>query len=64
MDPLAMFAIAALGLAALALFNGIVSMAHGGEADQRASHLLMFQRVGWQAAALLAVLLALLGSLP
>lgn len=63
MDPLAVIAIAGLGLAALALFNGIVSMAHGGEADQRASHWLMFQRVGWQAAAVLAVLLALLGYL-
>jgi hypothetical protein len=61
MDPLAVFAIAGLGLAALALFNGIASMAHGGEADQRASHWLMFRRVGWQAVAVLAVLLALLG---
>ena len=46
MEPLAVIAIAGLGLAALALFNGIGSMAHGGEADQRASHLLMFRRVG------------------
>ncbi len=63
MDPLAVIAVAGLGLAALALFNGIVSMAHGGEADQRASHWLMFKRVGWQAVAVLAVLLALLGYL-
>jgi len=63
MDPLALFAIAGLGMAALALFNGIVSMAHGGEADQRASHRLMFQRVGWQAAAALAVFLGLLAYL-
>jgi hypothetical protein len=61
MDPLAILAITGLGLAALALFNGIVSMAHGGEADQRASHLMMFRRVGWQAAAVIAVLLGLLG---
>jgi hypothetical protein len=63
MDPLAVLAIAGLGLAALALFNGIASMAHGGVADQRASHWLMFKRVGWQAVAVLAVLLALLGYL-
>lgn len=63
MDPLVVFAIAGLGLAGLALLNGIVSMAHGGEADQRASHLLMFQRIGWQAAAVLAVLFGLLGYL-
>jgi len=63
MEPLAVIAIAGLGLAALALFNGIGSMAHGGEADQRASHWLMFKRVGWQAVAVLAVLLGLLGYL-
>lgn len=63
MDPIAVLAISGLGLAALALFNGIVSMAHGGEADQRGSHLLMFQRTGWQAAAVAVVLLALLGYL-
>jgi hypothetical protein len=61
MDPLALMALIGLGLTAMALFNGIVSMAHGGEADQRASHLLMFRRVGWQAVTALAVLLALLG---
>jgi hypothetical protein len=63
MDPLVVFAVIGLGLAALALFNGIVSMAHGGEADQRASHWLMFRRVGWQALAALVVGLALLGTL-
>jgi hypothetical protein len=63
MDPLKVLAVVGLGLAALALFNGIVSMAHGGEADQRASHRLMFKRVGWQALAVLAVALALLGTL-
>lgn len=63
MDPLAFLAIIGLGLAALALFNGIVSMAHGGEEDQRVAHLLMFKRVGWQALAVLFVLLGLLASL-
>lgn len=62
MEPLAVFAVAGLGMAALALLNGVVSMAHGGEADQRASHLLMFKRVGWQSAAVLAVLFGLLVS--
>jgi hypothetical protein len=60
MEPLTVLAIAGLGMAALALLNGIVSMAHGGEADQRGSHLLMFKRVGWQSAAVLAVLFGLL----
>jgi len=60
MDPLAWFAIIGLGLAALALLNGVVSMAHGGEEDQRASVRLMFRRVAWQAVAALAVLLGLL----
>ena len=63
MDPLVVFAVAGLGLAGLALLNGIVSMAHGGEADQSASHLLMFKRVGWQAVAVLATLFGLLGYL-
>jgi len=60
MDLLAVFAIVALALAALALFQGIVSMAHGGEEDQRTSHVHMLKRVGWQGLALLFVLLALL----
>ena len=33
--------------AVIALFNGIVSMAHGGDEDQNQSHKLMFTRVGW-----------------
>ena len=63
MDPLKLLAVIGLGLAALALFNGIVSMAQGGEADQHDSHRLMFRRVGWQALAVLAVAFALLGYL-
>ncbi len=50
-------------LTALAMFNGVVSMAHGGEEDQRSSHWLMLKRVGWQALTALFVLLALLGNL-
>ena len=45
--------------AAISLFNGIASMAHGGIEDQGASHRLMFQRIGWQALALLFMLFAL-----
>ncbi|MEW6688654.1 MAG: hypothetical protein AB1452_06110 [Pseudomonadota bacterium] len=50
-------------LAAISLFNGVVSMAHGGAEDQRASHWLMFRRVGWQALAVLFIFLALLAAL-
>jgi len=63
MDPLVLFAVIALALAVFALFKGIVSMAHGGEEDQRTSHVHMLKRVGWQGLALLFVLLALLSQL-
>jgi hypothetical protein len=63
MSLMTVFVIAAAALAALSLFNGIVSMAHGGEEDQRASHRLMYQRVGWQGLALLLILLALLANI-
>lgn len=49
--------------AVIALFNGIVSMAHGGDEDQHQSHKLMFARVGWQAFAFLAILFAMLSNL-
>lgn len=63
MDPLVLFAVIALALAVFALFKGIASMAHGGEEDQRTSHVHMLKRVGWQGLALLFVLLALLSQL-
>jgi hypothetical protein len=63
MDPLAFFALIGLALAALALFNGIASMAHGGPDDLRMSTRWMFMRVGWQALAVLAILLAVLREL-
>ena len=56
------FVLVAALFAALSLFSGITSMAHGGAENQRTSHWLMFQRVGWQALALLFVVLALLGN--
>lgn len=63
MDLMVLLAIVGLGLAGLALFNGVVSMAHGGIEDQRTSHLHMFKRVGWQGLAALFVLLGLLSQL-
>lgn len=63
MSLITAFVLAAALLAAISLFNGIVSMAHGGAADQRASHWLMLKRVGWQALALLFIVLALLANL-
>jgi hypothetical protein len=58
----AMVMVAAL-FAGISLFNGIASMAHGGIEDQGTSHRLMFQRIGWQALALLFMLFALLSNL-
>ena len=54
------FVLTAALLAAISLFQGVTSMAHGGDDDRRASHWLMFRRVGWQALALMFILLALL----
>ncbi len=51
----------ALGVA-VALFNGILSMAYGGEADQRESHRHMFKRVAWQGLAIALVLIALIAT--
>lgn len=63
MDPLVFFAILGLGLAAVALFNGVASMAHGGPEDDQMSTRWMFMRVGWQAIAVLAIVLAVLRQL-
>ena len=38
-------------------------MAHGGEANAKRSHWLMFRRVGWQALAVFFLLLGLLSQL-
>jgi hypothetical protein len=53
------FVMVAALFAAVSLFQGVASMAHGGVDDQRASHWIMFKRVGWQALALLFILFAL-----
>lgn len=63
MDALTLMVFVAAGLAAVSLFNGITSMAHGGEHDDLHAHELMFKRVGWQALAALLVFLALLAGL-
>jgi hypothetical protein len=63
MDAMTLFVLVAAGLAVLSLYQGIVSMAHGGEADQLHSHQLMFKRTAWQALAVLFMLAALLAGL-
>lgn len=63
MDMLTMFVLLAALAAGVSLFNGIVSMAHGGDSDARRSHWLMFRRIGWQALAVLFLLLGLLSQL-
>lgn len=49
----------AIGLVVLSLTVGVVSMARGGEFDFKHSTQFMFARVGFQAAAILILLLAL-----
>ena len=63
MDLMTMFVLLAALATAISLFNGIASMAHGGESDARQSHWLMFRRVGWQALTVLFLLLGLLSQL-
>ena len=63
-SPMAIFAIIAAVAVVATFFNGVNSMAHGGAADQRDSHWLMFQRVGWQALAVAFLLFAVLESQP
>jgi len=62
MDAMTLFVFIAAGLAAFSLYQGVVSMAHGGEADQKHSHQLMFKRIAWQVAAVVFVLLAVLAA--
>ena len=63
MSLITVFVMTAALFTAISLFQGIASMAHGGEQDQHASHWLMFKRVAWQALALLFILLALLSGM-
>ncbi len=59
MSLITVFVMVAAMFAALSLFQGVSSMAHGGAKDQAASHWMMFRRVGWQALALMFILFAL-----
>jgi hypothetical protein len=63
MDPLTLLAIGALAATAIALFNGVASMAHGGIEDDRQSYGLMCKRCLWQGVAFVLVLIAMLGQL-
>ena len=62
MSLITAFVLTAALFAAISLFQGVSSMARGGTEDQRASHWIMLKRVGWQALALLFILMALLSS--
>lgn len=62
MNAMTVLVLIAAAMAAVSLFNGVSSMAHGGEYDRRHSHELMFKRVGWQGLAVLLLLLALLAA--
>jgi hypothetical protein len=63
MSMMTVFVLAAAFVAAFSLFQGIVSMAHGGAEDDRLSTRFMLKRVGWQALAVMFLLLALLSNL-
>lgn len=60
MTILTVLVIAGLFATAVALLSGIVSMARGGDFDQRHSHQFMYARVGLQGITLVLVLIALL----
>ena len=62
MSLITVFILTAALFAAISLFQGVTSMAHGGKEDQHASHWIMFKRVGWQALALLLILMAMLST--
>ena len=62
MNAMTVFVFAAAAMAVLALLNGVISMAHGGEQDQVQSHRIMLQRTAWQGLAVLLLLFALLNS--
>ena len=60
MNGMTILVLVAAAGAAVALFNGILSMAYGGEADRRNSPRHMLKRVAWQGVAIVLVLVALL----
>lgn len=62
MDGMTLFVLLAAAMAAYSLFEGVVSMAHGGEEDSRRANALMFRRTVWQGLAVGLLLLALLSA--
>lgn len=60
MNTFTALVLAGMAITILTLIQGIASMAGGGASDQARSHILMFRRVGWQAATVAFVLLLLL----
>lgn len=62
MDIVSALAIAAAAAAVFSLASGITSMAVGGEVNQHTSEQWMGWRVAFQAAALLFIVLAVIGS--
>ena len=63
LNLLTLFVLVAALLTVVSLFRGVTSMAHGGDADAHNSHWLMFERLGWQALAVLFLMFALLSQL-
>lgn len=63
MNLMTFFIMIAAAAVAVSLFNGVASMAHGGEADRLHSHHHMFWRTGLQAVSVGFVLLAMLSTL-
>ena len=63
MTTMTVLVVAGMAATILTLIQGIASMAHGGVSDDARSHLLMFRRVGLQAATVLVVLLVLLSQM-
>lgn len=63
MSLITMLVVVAAVCAVISLFQGVVSMAHGGADDLRDSEKLMFRRVSWQAIAFLLIVVALIANL-
>ncbi len=60
MNTITLLIVAGLIATVITLIQGITSMAQGGASDQARSHLLMFRRVGLQAATVAILLIILL----
>lgn len=60
MDAMTFLIFAAAAMATWSLASGVVSMARGGEWDERHASELMFRRTAWQGLAVGLVMLALL----